>query len=155
MAQVRNAYADFQCVMTTALEGLIASRPVTVRQRVRWGDCDPAGVVYTPRFSEYVIYAAGFFYEEVVPGGLPLKALSFTFSHFLKPRDVFITTVALGEVRSRTFDLLIKGALEDGTPVFSAQCTPICVNSTTRTAEALPQSLRDALEAYRRECAAN
>ena len=30
-------------------EALISRAPVIVRRRVKWGECDPAGVVYTPR----------------------------------------------------------------------------------------------------------
>ncbi len=35
-------------------EAVLADTPFVVRRRVKWGECDPAGVVYTPSFSEYV-----------------------------------------------------------------------------------------------------
>src|SRR5439155_20898499 len=36
-------------------EQVIGTTPVVIRRRVKWGDCDPAGVVYTVTFGEYVI----------------------------------------------------------------------------------------------------
>lgn len=44
-----------------ATEQVLSERPLVIRRRVKWGDCDPAGVVYTPMFSEYVISAAELF----------------------------------------------------------------------------------------------
>ena len=31
--------------------------PFTIVRRVRWGDCDPAGVIYTPRVNYFVLEA--------------------------------------------------------------------------------------------------
>ena len=42
------------------IEYLLSERPLTVRRRVRWGECDPAGVVYTATFADYAISAAAF-----------------------------------------------------------------------------------------------
>ena len=36
-------------------EQMISTLPVVVRRRVKFGECDPAGVVYTPIFSEYTL----------------------------------------------------------------------------------------------------
>ncbi len=37
-----------------------------VQRRVRWGECDPAEVVYTPQFAHYVVAAVDDFFQEVV-----------------------------------------------------------------------------------------
>jgi len=39
-------------------EHIISAIPLVIRRRVKFGDCDPAGVVYTVTFGEYVISAA-------------------------------------------------------------------------------------------------
>ena len=46
----------------TSTEYIVSELPLVVRRRVKWGECDPAGVVYTVSFSEYVISAAELFY---------------------------------------------------------------------------------------------
>lgn len=43
-------------------EHIISTIPCAIRRRVKSGECDPAGVVYTAAFSEYVISAAELFY---------------------------------------------------------------------------------------------
>lgn len=40
----------------TSTEHVLSQLPFVVRRRVKWGECDPAGVVYTVTFSEYVIH---------------------------------------------------------------------------------------------------
>ena len=45
----------------TYTEAVVSKQPFTVRRRVRFGDCDPAGVVYTVQFSEYVVSAMDLF----------------------------------------------------------------------------------------------
>ncbi len=42
-------------------ERLLCRSPVKVRRRVRWGECDPAQVVYTPRFADYLAAAYSWF----------------------------------------------------------------------------------------------
>ncbi|MCA1457078.1 hypothetical protein I6F35_28325 [Bradyrhizobium sp. BRP22] len=36
-------------------EVIISKVPFRVRRAVRWSECDPAGVVYTGQFSEYLL----------------------------------------------------------------------------------------------------
>ena len=43
--------------MNDSVEHVVSTHPFTVRRRIRWGDCDPAGVVYTGRFVEYLLGA--------------------------------------------------------------------------------------------------
>lgn len=39
-------------------EYVIRTMPFVVRRTVKWSECDPAGVVYTGSFAEYVLSAA-------------------------------------------------------------------------------------------------
>jgi len=41
--------------MNESVEIVVSDSPFTVRRRVRWSDCDPAGAVHTGRFAEYLI----------------------------------------------------------------------------------------------------
>lgn len=151
--------------MTEIYEQLTERLPVTVRRRVRWGDCDPAGVVYTPRFAEYVVAAFHTFLEVLLGAplsrqlatldlGTPAKALSFEFKRSLWPDQEFITTARVADIRNRTFDLLFDARDTDGQEVFLARFTAICVYTGRREARPIPAQLREKLEAYRDHCPA-
>jgi acyl-CoA thioesterase FadM len=76
-------------------EHIINDTPLVIRRRVKWGECDPARVVYTVTFSEYVISAAELFYGSVFGTtpqvakdkfgfGTPTRALTFDFRSSLR-----------------------------------------------------------------------
>lgn len=142
----------------TSTESVISVNPFTIRRLVRFGDCDPAGVVYTVRFSDYVVSAMDLFLSELIGGpylerleGLdtPIKALNFVFSAPLRPNDAFDMVVTVREIRSRTFDLAIAASLPGGKRAFDALVTPICVATDgERRAVTLPPHLRDLLSHY-------
>jgi hypothetical protein len=48
-----------------ATEQVTDTTPLKVHRRVRWGECDPAGVVYTVNFCEYVASAFELFMAEL------------------------------------------------------------------------------------------
>lgn len=142
-------------------ERMISSMPVIVRRRVRFGECDPAGVVYTPVFSEYVISA----YEwlmSVLMGGprlqemrrlsidSPMKALTLEFRNMLEPEQVFDMTCRIAAIRSRTFDIEIIGRSTTNDPydIFVARLTPIIVARSERRSIEIPAALRTGLQDY-------
>lgn len=147
----------------TSTEWIVSERPLVIRRRVKWGDCDPAGVVYTVVFSEYVVSAAELFYgalfgttpqkaKDMVGFGTPTRALSFDFQRSLRPDEEFDMTVRVADIRSRTFVLDMHGRTLSGETVFTARLTPVCVMRGERRAIELPARLRDALHNYRRDC---
>ncbi|PVX85653.1 acyl-CoA thioesterase [Paraburkholderia unamae] len=116
---------------STPIEYLLGERPLTVRRRVKWGECDPAGVVYTATFADYVISAAELLYEalfgtspqqakEELGFGTPSRALSFDFVRSLRPDEAFDMTVRVADVRSRTYVLDIAATTPTASP-FSAR----------------------------------
>ena len=144
-------------------EYVAGTTPFIVRRRVKWGDCDPAGVVYTVTFGEYVLSAAELFYGHLFNGtpqrikdahgfGTPTRALAFDFQASLWPDEEFDMRVTVEEVRTRTYTLRIAGSAR-GEPAFDARLTPICVARGERRAIAVPDSLRDALLSYQAACA--
>ena len=122
----------------TSTEWVVHSVPFTVRRRVRFGDCDPAGVVYTVRFSDYVVSVADLFMSDLL-GGPFLEALGeFVFHAPLRPEDEFDMVVTVPEIRTRTFDLRVAASLLDGTPAFDATVTPICMLPADRRSVPIP-----------------
>ncbi|VVD78881.1 thioesterase [Pandoraea aquatica] len=145
-------------------EHVVSEHPFVVRRRVKWGDCDPAGVVYTVTFSEYVISIAELFYGSLFDGtpqavknhhgfGTPTRALDFDFRRSLWPDDVFDVTVDVTDIRTRTFTLTMTACKEDGDIAFVARLTPICIQRGVRESIEMPDVLRAALDQYRTRCA--
>lgn len=141
-------------------ESVISKVPFIVRRRVRFGDCDPAGVVYTPRFADYTVSAMELFLSDLMGGpylerlaGLetPLKALTFVFSAPLRPNDEFDMHVTVRELRTRTFDLAVVATLSSIT-VFEVAITPICITSGgDRRSVPIPETLRTLLTTYQQK----
>ena len=146
----------------TATERVTSTCPFTIRRRVRFGDCDPAGVVYTVRFSDYAVSAMELFLAELLGGphlvqlagiNTPIKALAFVFSASMRPNDEFDMRVMVREIRTRTFDLAIAGTLADGTPAFEVLLTPITIDAEFRSI-AIPDVLRTLLTTYQQRSGA-
>lgn len=140
-------------------ERLVGRLPVRVRRRVLWGECDPAQVVYTPRFSDYLVAAFGWFSRTVLDAeaptlaqanvGTPAKSMQIEFHHVLRPEELFEMTVLVGEIRNRTFDLTITGRGMDGQLLFVGKIAPIIVDRTSFRSVPIPDTFRDRLERYK------
>lgn len=140
--------------MMHATEYVLSERPFVVRRTVRWGDCDPAGVVYTGRFTEYLLGAVGLFTSHIAGGqhpskaygvGLPCKAMRFEFVGSLWPDDVIDITCSIGAIRTRSFDIHCIARRPDGTLIFDATFSPICVRLDERIGTPIPDALREAI----------
>ncbi|WP_087724819.1 acyl-CoA thioesterase [Pandoraea sp. PE-S2T-3] len=144
-------------------EYVLSEQPFVVRRRVRWGECDPAGVVYTATFSDYVISVAELFYGSLFGGtpqavkdrhgfGTPTRALEFDFRRSLWPDDTFDISVEVDGIRTRTFTLLMTARKADGEIAFVARLTPVCIQRGKRESIEMPAVLREALDQYQTRC---
>jgi YbgC/YbaW family acyl-CoA thioester hydrolase len=148
-----------------ATEQIVEMVPLTVRRRVKWGECDPAGVVYTVNYSEYVASAFELFMTTLLDGPLqtmkqryglatPARALALEFLAPLRPDDEFVMTITVADVRVRSFDLAIDARSAEGDETFRAKLAAIAVAPSTRKAVPIPDVLRRALDHYKGLCAA-
>jgi acyl-CoA thioesterase FadM len=162
MCESKGSVGNGQATVTST-EHIVGATPLVIRRRVKWGECDPAGVVYTVVFAEYVISAAELFYGSVFSNtaqrskhefgfGTPTRALEFDFRRPLWPDNVFDMTVTVSDIRTHTYVLHITGRTLAGEDVFRAILIPICVAHGTRKATAIPEAFRTALERYRAAC---
>lgn len=145
-------------------EALIETSPVRVRRRVAWGECDPAGIVYTPRFADYAMAGRDWFmriglgvldrpHPARISTNYPMRAMSFDFMSPLAADDFFDMTVTVANISNRTFTVKIAATrVENGAatkiPAFTAVLTCVAMDSTTGQAIALPETTRTALEEY-------
>ena len=129
----------------------------SVQRRVRWGECDPAGVMYTPRFADFVVDAFLDFLEHLLGAplearlreldcGTPAMSLNLEFERSLWPGELVTLDVSVAEVRRRSFDLVVRATMEDGQPAFRARVGIVCVYHTRREARAIPEPLLERLK---------
>jgi acyl-CoA thioesterase FadM len=125
---------------------------------VQWRDCDPAGIVYTPRFSDYIVEAYLEYFEylfgQTTRGfltpralALPAKAISIEFRESLRPDQYFNIRVHVGGIRIRTFDLSVVAVTDDDTVSFVGTISLICLNHKTGKSQPLPDFLIARLKA--------
>ena len=149
-----------------ATEIVVGANPVTIRRRVKWGECDPAGVVHMVNYSEYVVSAYEIFMTVLLNEGfvnakarhrvaLPAKAFTIEFYASLRPDDDFLMTVEIVDISAKTFDVSVRGRSIEHHDLFLAKLTPIAVDPTTRTAALLPPAMVRKLRRYRETCALN
>ena len=139
-------------------EHVLSTQPFVVRRRVRWGECDPAGVVYTPRFTDYLVAAVSLFHEHLFEGepahfrqalgvDTPCKGMSLVFQGALWPGDVFDMAVRVGEIRNASYDVHVVATRPDGRAVFTGVFSPICIPRGERRATPIPDAYRVLLQA--------
>jgi acyl-CoA thioesterase FadM len=143
--------------MNESVEIVVAERPFTVRRTARWVDCDPAGVVYAGRYTEYLLGAVIHFLRalrgapvELAPEvDLPCKHMALTFQASLRPDDVVDIRLGIGQVRNHSFDIVANARRLDGRPAFGGVFAPICVRHGQLGAKTpIPFALRQALERH-------
>lgn len=148
-----------------ATEEVISDEPLVIRRVVRWGDCDPAGVAYTPRFLDYVVSAHEAFISLMLGGPIhamkgatgvdfPVRGVEIDFRSRLPLDSQFDMAVRVGAIRSRTFDLhitartVVSEGKRQGPVAFVARISPITIDRASKAGVPLPQALRSRLEAY-------
>jgi acyl-CoA thioesterase FadM len=145
--------------MNECSEIVVSDLPFTVRRTVRWADCDPAGVVFTGRFTDYLLGAVMHLMRRIGYGAggkegrasgvdLPCKHMSLTFHASLYPEDIVDIRIEVGQIRTHTFDLIARAYLPDGRLAFEGQFTPIAIRGDVRESTDIPAALHEALQPY-------
>ena len=140
-----------------ATEYVSSLRPFTVRRRVRWSECDPAGVVFAGNFSIYLHNAVALFRTEMLGGfTAPAKAISLVFHRALWPDEEFDMAVYVSAVRNSTIEFRVIATTGGGRirreKVFDGTVTAIFIKKTERKSAPLPASTRKLAEAYAKRC---
>jgi 4-hydroxybenzoyl-CoA thioesterase len=145
--------------MSAAYEEVVSRRPFVVRKRVRWADCDPAGVVFTGKFSEYLLTAVGYLFDELGRGNYsawlkdlqvdtPCKGLELAFHGALWPEDSFDMRCTVPQIRPHSYDIRVEAAQQDGRRIFSGRFSPICIGRQQRRRVPIPEAMLQALEPF-------
>ena len=145
--------------MSKTYEAVISQRPLVVSKRVRWADCDPAGVVFTGKFNEYMLIAVNYFFDEIGGGNYfqwvkdlnvdtPCKGLDMDFQGALWPEDEFEMHCTVSAIREHGYDICIDAKQADGRRVFTGRFSPICISREVRKRVPIPDAMRARLEQF-------
>ncbi len=128
----------------------------TLKRRVRFGDCDPGGVLYTPNIGFYVVESIQAFMDHLLMAPFeravldlgvlpPARKLSVEFLSFMKWDDELDISVYVKAIGTTSYTLGVDASCL-GTPVFTAEFTQVCVDPNTRRPVPIPALLKSALE---------
>lgn len=138
----------------------VSTFPFSVRERVRWSDCDPFGIIY---YGAYIRFFEIAEHEMLRSLGLPYdvlrverdvwiprKALTMEFHRPAEMDEEIDIAVGVRNIgtTSITFGFEVTAAA-DGAPRASASLTVVAVDKPTMTKRAIPDWLRDALDGVR------
>ncbi len=137
--------------------------PFTQRRTVKWGECDPAGIVYTPRFLDWSVEAVESTFRAVVgihwPDmqerfGLaaPMKQISLEFSSPLRTYDEVDLTVTIDKLGRSSTSYRVTTRKSDGTLCFTALLTSVMIDFSTFRPVPIPADVRTPFERYITAC---
>jgi len=129
------------------------SKTVVIKRKILFGDCDPEGIVYTPRFSYFAVEAIHEALSVWLQGpGLrtlmgfnilpPARAFSLEFLYPVTWDDELTINVRVAGVGEHSFSFLVEGFIESDKPVFTAKLTHVCVAPDTKKVVKVPKRLR-------------
>lgn len=133
------------------------SSPVFIKRKVLFGDCDPEGIVYTPRFSYFAIEAVHSALDTWLEGpGLktlmsfnvlpPARAFNLEFLYPVTWDDQLTMKVIVSNVSEHTFSFSVEGFIEKDILAFTANITHVCVSPETKKTVKVPEGLRKRLQ---------
>lgn len=134
------------------------THPCRLVTKVSWGDCDPAGILYTPKVFEYCTRLLEDWFREVAGiawAGLGAAGLGAPMVHvecdFLSPMpvdSVLVVTLALGRIGTSSLAFAFEGRGEDGTIRFRAAYVSCFADRATGKAAPIPDDIRARASAW-------
>lgn len=128
----------------------------TTSRTILFGDCDPAGIVYTPRITYFIIEAVHDFLthilgapaiREILAMGIlpPARALSIEFLAPMAWDEVINIEVRSEALSTTSFTFLVEARNASNEVTFRSTLTQVAISPESKRPVPLPQVLREAL----------
>lgn len=128
-------------------------------RRILFGDCDPAGAVYTPRIAHFVVEACLEFQTHILGASAPRALFSLGILpparnlaiDFLAPLDYdeeIKISVVVSAIGRTSYTCSVEAEKQDAVIAFRATFTQVCVDAGTKLPTAIPESLMSALRRH-------
>ena len=133
----------------------------TTKRTILFGDCDPAGILFTPRVAYVVVEAVHEFLTHILGepairkifamGVLPpARAMSIEFFSPMVWDDVIDIEVRCEEPKNSSFSFAVIGRNASGDKTFGSTFTQVCISKQDKRPIPVPDALRQALVDSRR-----
>jgi YbgC/YbaW family acyl-CoA thioester hydrolase len=138
----------------------VSAFPFSIRERVRWSDCDPFGIIY---YGAYIRFFEIAEHEMLRSLGLPYdvlrverdvwiprKALTMSFDSPAEMDEEIDVAVAVQEIGTTSITFAFRvTSVASGRPRARATLTVVVVDKPTMTKRPVPEWLRTALDRVR------
>ena len=132
-------------------------------RRVKWGDCDPAGIIYTPRVLDYAMEILEAWYREVVgvpwlalmrdkSMGVPTVRAELDFLGAPAPDLDLVLDLLVEDLGRSSITLLVNGRDKAGKAYFRAKLVSCFISQPAFKPVAIPPEIRDRIQTYRTDC---
>ncbi len=136
------------------------------KRRILWGENDPAGMVFTPRFLDYCFEAMQLFWSDRLginwhemifeqKVGAPMVHIDIDFFGPLRTGDWLEIAVRIHKLGRSTIHYGFEGFGEQGDEKFRATIISSMVDNVAVKSVPIPETTRERLEAYMAACADN
>jgi 4-hydroxybenzoyl-CoA thioesterase len=137
----------------------------TVRRTVNWGDCDSAGIIYTPRVLDYACETIEAWLREELKAswwqvnsngegpGLPTVNAVCDFISVLSPDQRLELTLYIRDIGQSSIVFEVEGVAETNRLAFRVKLVSCAVDLINHCATPIPDWMRKKLEAYQKCCA--
>lgn len=130
-----------------------------LRRTVVWGDCDPAGIIYTPRVFDYATETLEAFFRDVLGVnwadlnwklhlGSPTVSAQCEFLKPMKPDLVIDVSVAVEKIGNSSVIFVMDGRDEAGAHYFRATYVTCFIARPDFKSTPIPDSFREKMIAY-------
>lgn len=137
--------------------------PFAVTHRVAWGDCDPAGIIYTPRVLDYAMETLESWNREVlgVPWvklnrelalGAPTVRAEIDFLAAPAPDQEVITELRVERLGTKSITFQVTGHDGKGTAFFRTKLVSCFIARPAFASTPVPDAFRRRILAYKDAC---
>lgn len=133
--------------------------PLVLPRTVRWGDCDPAGILYTPRVFDYMAEAVETWFRDVAGvawmtlirdgrHGAPTVHTACDYRRPMGPDLRIALTVELERIGRSSLSFRIVGDDDDGQRYFEGRLVSCLTDLKAGRPVPIPDTIRSRAEAY-------
>ncbi len=137
--------------------------PFTVTRTVKWGDCDPAGIIYTPRVLDYAMEILEAWYREVVGVpwlvlnrdmglGAPTVRAELDFFDAPYPDQDMVIRLVVEDLGRSSITFLVSGRDGVDKEFFRAKLISCFISRPAFKSTTIPEDIRERILAYQRAC---
>ena len=130
---------------------------------VRWGDCDPGGIIYSPRIYEYALDTLEEFYMEILGSswmnlrlgsivGTPVLRTEIEYIRPMVPEQHFSVTININDIGRSTVTYEMTGDDDSGEKCFRVEVVMCFVAQENFESTEIPNDIRKLLQAYQTAC---